>query len=467
PISSRSTVEPFLCPDHMRARLLREIAFAHSSIALEVYILSDPAIAGALASASSRGVQVRTLVEGEPVGGLSSAQVSFLQALGKAGCEVFQSFGFHGFKRYDYLHPKFMVVDGRRVLLASENFASSSLDSNRGWGICIESQEVAVAFLSVFDGDVDPRFPDIRRMDPASATTAPSFDWPVLDPDVPAPDSFPAQVETVLAPDFGYDSTLGLIKGATDRLYLELYYMSDQWRQEQDPYLSILDAARRGVSVRLLLDGNWYNNEEGKGNAALAQKLNEAAAQERLDLQAKTLSPFHDVETLHNKGVIADGKVLVCSINWVRASFERNREAGAIIDSAQVADFFAKSFQEDWVDDAIAPELVVPSYLEVDEGRQVVLNATASDNSGSVAVVWDVGGDGKVEGEGPFFFAELPPGEFFIEVTASDPSNNSCMKVVRVMILPRQGDDPRYYGLAVAAVISVAVWFVRKRVKRA
>ncbi|MDD1755945.1 MAG: lamin tail domain-containing protein, partial [Methanomassiliicoccales archaeon] len=109
PISSRSTVEPFLCPDHMRARLLREIAFAHSSIALEVYILSDPNIAGALASASSRGVQVRTLVEGEPVGGLSNAQVSFLQALGKAGCEVFQSFGFHGFKRYDYLHPKFMV----------------------------------------------------------------------------------------------------------------------------------------------------------------------------------------------------------------------------------------------------------------------------------------------------------------------------------------------------------------------
>jgi hypothetical protein len=84
-----------------------------------------------------------------------------------------------------------------------------------------------------------------------------------------------------------------------------------------------------------------------------------------------------------------------------------------------------------------------------------------------VTVLWDVGGDGTVEGEGPFFYTELPPGESFIEVRASDPSNNSCMKVVRVMVLPRQGEDARYYGLAIAAFIAIVVWCARKRVKRA
>ena len=467
PVLASSMVEPFLCPDHMRTRVLREIAFAHVSIAIEVYIFSDPAIAEALASASQRGVKVRMLVEGEPVGGLSAYQQSCLQAICRYGCEVYQSHDYHGFKRYDYLHAKFMVVDGRRVLLASENFAPSSLDGNRGWGISIDDQKLAMAFLSVFERDVDPRYPDIHRLDASSATTTCLLDEPPPSEDASAPECFPAWVETVLAPDYGYAPVLSLIEEATERLYLELYYLGDQWSSGQDPYRSILDSARRGVSVRVILDGNWYNNEEGKGNTAIAQKMNDAAAQEGLDLEAKTLSPFHGLEALHNKGAIADEKVLVSSINWVRASFERNREVGAIIDSASVADYFAKAFLEDWVDDAISPELEVPSYVEVDQGRRVVLNATASDNSGQVRLLWDLGGDGSIDGEGLFFMAQLSPGESLIKVTALDPSNNSCTREVRVLVLAKQADEAPYYAAASLSLVAVVIWSLRKRVKRA
>ncbi len=464
PTSIRANVEPFLCPDHMRARLLREISFAHDSVNIEVYILSDLTIASCLASASGRGVCVRILVEGEPVGGLTSSQEGILKALELAGCEVYRSCDFHGFKRFDYLHPKFMVVDARRAIVASENFATSSLDENRGWGVAIESPVIAAALLDVFENDVDPRFPDIRPL----AMTSSSI--PHLEvfhrSDEPAPDPIEAEVGTVLAPDFGYASIIELLEGARGRLYLELYYLSDNWQSGMDIYRAILDAARRGARTRLILDGSWYNNEEGAGNKAIVEDLNAIASSEGLDLKAKLLSPYHGPTTLHNKGVIADDEVLVGSINWVRASFERNREVGVIIDSPPVAEFYAAAFEQDWVDDMVPPELAVPSLVELDEGEQLVLNANASDNSGTVRVLWDVGCDGSIQAEGPFLVADLPPGETLINVMALDPSNNSCDRTVRVVVVPRSSGSYLPYGVAASLVIPFAIWRMRKRVKR-
>ena len=465
-ISASALVEPFLCPEDMRSRMLREIEFAHDSISVEVYILSDLKVASALASALERGVRVRVLVEGEPVGGLTDSQEEVLQALSNHGCEVYITSAFHGFKRYDYLHPKFLVADGRRVLLASENFAYSSMEDNRGWGVVVDSPTIAAALQEVFDKDVGDGLPDIRQLKSTVGTE--TF---VLD-DVPrgqvqiAPDPISAKVRTVLAPDFSYPSILELISQAQRRLLLELYYFTDQWDEERDIFRSVLDAARRGVSVRLLLDGSWYNNEEGRGNGALAKRMNDLAAQEGLDLRAKTLSPFHGFETLHNKGLVSDDMTLISSINWVRASFERNREVGAIIESAEVAESFVQAFEADWVDDAIAPELMVQGSTRIEEGELLVLNATAIDNSGSTRIAWDVGLDGTIEGEGAFFVARLPPGEASIRVTALDPSNNSCSLIVNVTVAPSAKDDALIYAASVPALVAIAIWAVRKRVKR-
>jgi cardiolipin synthase len=466
PVSSESMVEPFLCPDQMRSRLLREISFAHCSIDIEVYILSDKAIASALMAATDRGVRVRILVEGEPVGGLTDTQMGILQALKQAGCEVYIISDFHGFKRFDYLHPKVLIVDGRRVLVASENFALTSMESNRGWGISIDSPTLADAFLEVFQWDVDSRYPDIRSLGVGS-----SFSVNLLEDLTPelnrsTPEAMEAKVETVLAPDFGYSSILDLIEGARNRLYLELYYISDQWQPGSDPYGSILSAARRGASVRLILDGNWYNNEGGKGNTAIAERMNEVALAEGLDLIAKTLSPYHGVDTLHNKGAIADDRVLICSINWVRASFERNREVGVVIDSAQVAEFYARAFRADWVDDAIDPELTVETFVQLESGRQLVLNASAIDNSGAVRVLWDVDCDGSIQGEGTFFVTALPPGETLILVIALDPSNNSCSQTVKVEVAQQPMGVELPYAVAASLTISFIIWRIRKRVKR-
>jgi cardiolipin synthase A/B len=465
-ISASALVEPFLCPEEMRSRMIREIRFAHESISAEVYILSDLSVASALASALERGVGVRVLVEGEPVGGLTDSQEEVLRALSNQGCEVFTISSFHGFKRYDYLHPKFLVVDGRRTLLASENFASSSMEDNRGWGVVVDSPIIAEGLLEVFDNDIDIGFPDISRLESRIGAEMIGLDHTHADQDQKTPDSIRAKVSTVLAPDFSYPSILELISQTQRRLLLELYYFTDQWDEERDIFQSVLDAARRGVSVRLLLDGSWYNNEEGRGNGALAKLMNDIAGQEGLDLCAKSLSPFHSYQTLHNKGLVSDDITLISSINWVRASFERNREVGAIIESAEVAEFFAQAFEADWVDDAIAPELIVQGSTRIQEGEMLVLNATALDNSGSTRIAWDVGLDGTIEGEGAFFVSNLPPGDSSIRVTAIDPSNNSCSLIINVTVMASAKDDALIYAASVPALIAISIWALRKRVKR-
>lgn len=330
----------------------------------------------------------------------------------------------------------------------------------------MDNPSLADSFLDVFQADSDPRFPDIKPLEITSPVKVNLREDVPPELDRSAPEAMKAEVETVLAPDFGYSSVLELIEGARSRLYLELYYFSDQWQPGSDPYDAILGAARRGVSVRLILDGNWYNNEEGKGNTAIAQRMNEVGLEEGLDLRAKTLSPYHGVDTLHNKGAIADDRVLICSINWVRASFERNREAGVVVDSSQVAEFYTRAFEKDWVDDAIDPELTVQTFVRLEGGKQLVLSANATDNSGAVRVLWDVGCDGSIQGEGTFFVTTLPPGETLIMVTAQDPSNNTRSQTVMVVVAQQQAVIELRYAVAASFAVLYIIWRIRKRVKR-
>lgn len=51
-----------------------------------------------------------------------------------------------------------------------------------------------------------------------------------------------------------------------------------------------------------------------------------------------------NLEKIHNKGVIADNKVLISSINWSSNSPTNNREAGVIIENADVANFYKEVF---------------------------------------------------------------------------------------------------------------------------
>ncbi|HKZ39337.1 MAG TPA: phospholipase D-like domain-containing protein, partial [Candidatus Hodarchaeales archaeon] len=57
-----------------------------------------------------------------------------------------------------------------------------------------------------------------------------------------------------------------------------------------------------------------------------------------------------------NKLVIIDGKVvLISSINFSQKAFTENREAGIIVQSTPVANYYASIFNADWIDGEIPP----------------------------------------------------------------------------------------------------------------
>jgi phosphatidylserine/phosphatidylglycerophosphate/cardiolipin synthase-like enzyme len=58
---------------------------------------------------------------------------------------------------------------------------------------------------------------------------------------------------------------------------------------------------------------------------------------------------FKGQSRIHNKGIIVDGKsVLVSSQNWSGDGFLRNRDAGLIIHSPAVAQYYEAVFLDDW-----------------------------------------------------------------------------------------------------------------------
>jgi len=464
-MEGEAIAEPFLCPGNMRPRILRELRFAQHTIDVAIYELTDRTVATGLADASARGVQVRILIEGQPAGGLPKGEMETLDALARAGCEVRLISSWHGFKRYDFLHCKYLVADQRRVLLTSENWATSSLDMNRGWGACIDSPRIAMAYLQAFELDFDLHQVDVRAHEPDSLSAKVTLDLRNYENEEGIL-AYDAAVTNVFAPDSSYPAVLELLKGARERVFLELFYATDKWPEGRDPLLAVVDAARRGASVRLLLDNSWYNREGGAENSDLASRLNRLARTEGIDLQAKLVSPYHGFTTLHNKGMVVDDKVLVSSLNWVTHSFSENREAAVVISSQEVASFFSQAFLRDWEDDTEAPTLHLPSYVELQEGERLLLNASADDNSGVVRLYWDLGADGIIEAEGDYYMADLPPGEHIVRATAVDRYNNSCTAEVIVMVLPagRGVDYLMPTGVVVALGCGLAL-LLRKRVK--
>jgi len=118
-----------------------------------------------------------------------------------------------------------------------------------------------------------------------------------------------------------------------------------------NPYLSAaINASRRGVHVRVLLDSYYYNVEGKNDNDEMVALINRIAAAEHLPLEARLADlEANRISKIHNKGVIVDGRrVLVSSINWNSNSPNFNREAGVIIDHKGVAEYFTAVFEDDW-----------------------------------------------------------------------------------------------------------------------
>ena len=322
---------------------LKTLQSADERILLAGYTFASPRIADALVAATRRGVAVRVLVEGGPVGGITRGQSRLLDDLARAGVAVRVVDG--PLARYDYHHPKYAVADDRALVL-TENWKPSGTGgrASRGWGVVLNSDAAADHLTAVFDADAGWRdakpWREFRR-----GRTFESAE--------PADESYPAEFDpervrvesgdVVVAPDNAEASVVSLLDSADESIRVQQVAVGSR----DQPFLrAAVDAARRGVEVRVLLSSAWYVEED---NRALVEWLNERAKTEELPLTARLADPRGRYEKIHAKGVVVDGEAAVVgSLNWNNNSARENREVAVVLRGADAAGYYGDVFDADW-----------------------------------------------------------------------------------------------------------------------
>jgi phosphatidylserine/phosphatidylglycerophosphate/cardiolipin synthase-like enzyme len=118
---------------------------ATSSLDMEMYLLTSRDVIEALERAKSRGVAVRIILEKGVMDGENGAA---FEKLSSEGFRIRYAGG-----AYKLTHSKFMVADGKTVLVGSHNMSGSALFENREASVIIGDASTAGEFERVFGKD--------------------------------------------------------------------------------------------------------------------------------------------------------------------------------------------------------------------------------------------------------------------------------------------------------------------------
>jgi len=342
-------VTAFLSPDNSYSALAKFLQNSEN-LYIASYTFTSPFIMDELlAIKKNRNANITILVEKSPVGGLPEESKEIFCKLENNGIPVFLYDG-----SFRFMHAKYMVKNGGSVLLSTENFGESGFPrknnrGNRGWGLVVEDEDIVKAFLEVYFKDLDAseRFScpldDYKiEYEETSGNYNPSFNL----------NSYSSQeVRAIFAPDAVAD-IINLISSAKESIYVEQFYIYRYWGEKENQFLeALIDRAREGVDVKVLLDSYWYNIEESdpKSNLHTAGYINEVAKEENLSLEARLIDLNNlGLEKLHTKGLIVDKEnAFVSTINWNENSPRNNREVGIVV-SGNAAEYFVNAFDYDW-----------------------------------------------------------------------------------------------------------------------
>ncbi len=334
-------LEAFVLPDATEPTL-ETLAEADDRLYLAAYTLESERVVEKLITADEQGVDVAVLVEGGPVGGVSTNQAANLEKLTEAGISPQVMTGEQ--TRFRYHHPKYAVVDNRAVVL-TENWNPSGIEGaeNRGWGVVVESSKAADEVAAVFEHDASwddtADWADAREEIDTHEYESASGEFDQHH----APKTTTAEQLTILtAPDNALEELERKIDAADDRLVVVQPRISDtDFRLLQ----AAIRAADRGVEVRILLGSQWYDEAD---NEQLATELRAQAEATNSSLAVRLAEDTDRFGTIHSKGIVVDDTAVVGSLNWNNNSAKNNRELAVALEDPAVADYYTEVFDGDW-----------------------------------------------------------------------------------------------------------------------
>ena len=273
---------------------------ARRSIDLELYEFQRLDLASMLLDAHDRGVTVTAIKDPS-----ERSSTSTWAELEQGGVRVVAF-------PLDHLtidHVKLLIVDGRRAIVGGINWGTHSAVNH--------DVDVLAA------GPVVDNLERVFRQDLALAGEPVAIPPPAADRQV--------QVR-VTHPGGGIRAAaLAAVAAARHSIDVEMFVLSDRVILD-----ALVAAARRGVSLRALLDPTQPQN------ATTMALLQAAGAAVRFYMQAGD-------ELLHAKlGIFDRDTVLFGSCNWSFSGFTRNHELDLLVRDASLARIFLTRLEQDW-----------------------------------------------------------------------------------------------------------------------
>ncbi len=206
--------------------------------------------------------------------------------------------------RYSRLfHPKFIVVDGRRLAVGSGNFTLSNMRRYHNDFLMIEDRDIASffhdKFISWWEGT------------PCEASYS------------------DGRVEAYFAPEHDCEGIIrGLIETAGESVYFALYHFTSEPVAE-----SILKARRSGVSVHGILERN----------SARPHSVFSSLEDFGCSVKLSNMSGL-----LHDKFFVIDGEIVITGSYNPTAAARRNVECLVVVRDRAVAEEFLKKWRHIW-----------------------------------------------------------------------------------------------------------------------
>jgi uncharacterized repeat protein (TIGR01451 family) len=382
-----ATLTVAIAPDHAYEVVVEQLTAAESSIQVESLTMRSVAIGDALGAAAQRGVAVTVLLEGGPVGGLDDQEKLACERLEASGGQCW--FMVNDTKerihdRYAYLHAKFMVIDGAKAIISTENFSPDSMPDDdkadgtwgrRGAVLVTDAASVVARLSAVWQADFDPgNHRDLRRWSSADLIygSPPAGTLPIASSGGTTYTVYFSQ-PLVLHGSFAMElshvpenslrageGALGLLEraGSGDTVLVEALNERPYWgpsssTPELDPnprLEALMAAAMRGATVRLLLDPYYDDRGDPVSNRATCQSVNLLALDQGLDLACAQNN--RTGLGIHNKMLLAhvggQGYIQLGSINGTELSNKGNREISLLVQSDAAFEWLARMFWIDW-----------------------------------------------------------------------------------------------------------------------
>lgn len=431
-----ATVTPFLFPDSGGIPIYQTLENAQESVYIEIYLLSNENIYALLIELEQRGVDVVLLHSGNPLGVGMSTIAPHMQALIDAGGEVKFILGAgSSIDRFSFVHCKYAIVDMETVILTSENWTAKncngSLDSdpydkaendgNRGWGAILESRDYAEYMKAVFDNDYSSEYGDTYYFNekyPSVTASNPTYKAP-MDASF---ESYTAPITPVLSNDNSYAGIEYVITNATERIYSQQQDLSSYYADlgETSPVMMMARQANANPEIDAKFILGEGKDSDGKAFAVEQVFL--------INTNTLVKAATMDKPYVHNKGVIGDDLVLIASVNWTPNSVENNREAGVIINSKEVSDYFANAFNKDfskyYTYDGFKVDIseIKTTYPS---GKEATVSVTVTPSSDTYTYLWDFGDGQTKETTVPRTTFMPTDGSHVLKVTVTNSSGNS------------------------------------------